>query len=120
MPQQFSRNRLETSARTGYAQHVKPLSVVLLGACLLLGGHASALEQRIQILNPEHEQRVEMLGPDQQQDVKVVDAQEAQRLEVPDEPSASKEVAMGVAKGAVGVLSVAISLASMAAALLLM
>ena len=91
---------------------------VFAGAALLLSCAALATEQDIEVLNPPQEQRIEILNGEQQQ-VGVIDNDQLQQVEVPQEQTAAESAAMGAAKGTVAVLSVVISLASMAATLLL-
>ena len=95
----------------------------MLSAALAMSlavGSAPAYEQTVEILNPEHEQRVEILDGTGEQQIAIIEGQGEQQMVIPEDPSAAKSAAMNAAKGAVAVLSVGISLASMAAALLLM
>lgn len=87
-----------------------------VGLCVAVG-RPWAYEQEIEILNPAQEQRIDILEGGEQR-VAVVDAQGEQQVVLPEEPSAAKSAAMNAAKGTVAVLSVGISLASIAATLL--
>ena len=91
---------------------------VWVGAALLLGCVVYASEQDIEVLNPAQEQQIEILHGEQQQ-VGVIDHGGLQQVEVPKEQTPAESAALGVAKGTVAVLSVVISLASIAATLLL-
>jgi len=97
---------------------VAAVSVVLVGAGLHTP--ARAVEQTVEVLNHESEaQRLEPITPPVgEQQLQMIDPGAAQQTLSSAEMSPGEKVASGIAKGVVGVVSVVVSVAAMAATLM--
>ncbi len=94
--------------------------LLLAGAPILFGERARATEQAIVPLTPAQEQQVVPIGPAGGQVVQGATASQEQAIGPKDPPSESEKAASTAGKVTIGVLAAVVSMAAMAAQLLLL